>query len=424
MLKQAWVICFTASLFFFYEFIQMNMLNAISSPLMETFHISATQFGNLSAYYFYANVIFLLPAGIILDRISTRKIMITALFICIAGTFCFALAPNIQIASISRFFTGIGSAFCFLSCVRLASRWFPPQRIALITGLAVTMAMLGGMVAQAPLILLSHWVGWRHAILIDGGLGILILLLIIFIVRDYPAHFQAEHHSGRHELQRIGYWRSMRLSYFNKQNWLCGIYTCVLNLPIFVLGGFLGNAYLFQVRHLSYTQGSFVSSMLFLGTTFGSPMMGWISDRLRLRRAPMIAGAVIALFLVLAIMLLPGLEFMSLLLLFFALGFITSTQVISYPTVTESNSKLLTATSVSVVSLSVISGGAIFDPLFGWLIDLHAKTAGRAAPAYVAADFRFAIWLLPIAFVVGLVIAICIQETFCQRIHAPARSAL
>ena len=64
-----------------------------------------------------------------------------------------------------------------------------------------------------------------------------------------------------------------------KQNWLCGIYTCLLNLPIFVLGGFLGNEYLFYVHHLSYTQAAFVSSMLFLGTTFGSPAMGWISDR-------------------------------------------------------------------------------------------------------------------------------------------------
>src|SRR5579871_5475412 len=121
---QPWLVCFTASLFFFYEFIQMNMLNAISTELMQTFSINATQFGKLSAYYFYANMIFLLPAGIILDRVSTKKIMLTALSICVIGTFAFALAPNIFVASTSRFFAGIGSAFCFLSGVRLATRWF------------------------------------------------------------------------------------------------------------------------------------------------------------------------------------------------------------------------------------------------------------------------------------------------------------
>jgi hypothetical protein len=115
---------------------------------------------------------------------------------------------------------------------------------------------------------------------------------------------------------------------------------------------------------------------------------------------------------------LTNLNFIGLLLLFLVLGFFTSTQVISYPTVAESNSKLLTATSVSVVSLSVISGGAIFDPLFGWLIDLHAKTSGGAAHIYSAADFKFATWLLPIAFVVGLIAAMLIKETYCRRISA------
>ena len=125
----------------------------------------------------------------------------------------------------------------------------------------------------------------------------------------------------------------------------------------------------------------------------------------------MIIGAIISLFLILSVMFLANLGFTSLLLLFFALGFITSTQVISYPTVAESNSKLLTATSVSVVSLCVISGGAIFDPVFGWLIDLHTKNAGRIAPAYCG-DFQFAMWLLPIAFIIGLGIASLVKESF------------
>lgn len=410
-----WLICFVASLFFFYEFIQMNMLNAISSALMQTFQINTTQFGKLSAYYFYANIIFLLPAGIILDRFSTRKVMLIALSICVLGTFAFALSTNMTISSISRFFTGIGSAFCFLSCVRLATRWFPAQRVALITGLVVTMAMLGGFVAQTPLAILTDHFGWRNAILIDGVLGIIILALIFFIVRDYPQHYHEEHYLNQQQLYQLGFFKSMRVSYFRIQNWLCGIYTCLLNLPIFILGGFLGNQYLFYVHKIPLTQASIISSMLFLGTIFGSPMMGWFSDRIGRRRLPMILGAIISLVLVLTIMFFSNANFISLLLLFLALGFFTSTQVVSYPTVAESNSKLLTATSVSVVSLSVISGGAIFNPLFGWLIDLHAKNVGRIAPQYAASDFQFAMWLLPIAFVVGLTAAFFVKETYCQR---------
>ena len=57
--RLAWVICFTAALFFLYEFMQMNMFNAIDPYLMHAFHINAEQLGSLSAIYYYSNVIFL-----------------------------------------------------------------------------------------------------------------------------------------------------------------------------------------------------------------------------------------------------------------------------------------------------------------------------------------------------------------------------
>ncbi|MES1989164.1 MAG: MFS transporter, partial [Pseudomonadota bacterium] len=71
-----WVVCISAALFFFYEFIQMNMLNSLGGYLVKEYDISATQLGNLSAWYFYANLLFLLSAGLVLDRLSTRKVIL------------------------------------------------------------------------------------------------------------------------------------------------------------------------------------------------------------------------------------------------------------------------------------------------------------------------------------------------------------
>ncbi len=114
-LKNACVVVLIASLFFFYEFIQMNMLDALSLPLMKVFSINAEQLGKISSYYFLANVIFLIPAGILFDRYSTRKIILLSLALCIVGTALFAFAPSVFWAKVFRFMTGIGSGFCFLS---------------------------------------------------------------------------------------------------------------------------------------------------------------------------------------------------------------------------------------------------------------------------------------------------------------------
>ena len=46
----SWVVGLTAGLFFFYEFIQMNMFNAISVSFMDTFHINSTTMGTLDSF--------------------------------------------------------------------------------------------------------------------------------------------------------------------------------------------------------------------------------------------------------------------------------------------------------------------------------------------------------------------------------------
>lgn len=412
---KAWLVCFAAALFFFYEFIQMNMFSSIDPELMRAFSINATQLGTLSSCYFYANVLFLFPAGIILDRYSTRKVIQIAMLTCILGTFCFAKATTLWSAEIYRFLTGIGSAFCFLSCIRLASRWFPSHRMALVTGLVVTIAMIGGMVAQIPLTLLTTTVGWRQALLWDTALGVIIWFIISMGVQDSP--LTAVQAKETHNLlpPSIGLWQGLRQAWLRLQNWLGGIYTCLMNLPIILLGGLWGSLYLTQVQGLTRTQASLAITLIFIGTVLGSPLVGWLSDRICRRRLPMLWGALLSLGIMAVIIFNTQLSLTSTMLLFFSLGLFSSTQIISYPTIAESNSPALTATSVSVISLCTQSAGVIFQPLFGWLMDLHWQgQIVNNIHIYTAADYHRALLILLGGFIVAFFAAVLLRETFCR----------
>ncbi len=414
-LKKAWLVCFCASLFFFYEFIQMNMFNAISTPLMHVYHLNATQLGRLSSAYFVSNVLFLFPAGIILDRLSTRKVILVSLLLCVLGTALFAVAPTEGWAAFFRFLTGIGSAFCFLSCIRIASRWFPAKRLALVTGFVVTMAMVGGMVAQTPLILLVQVVKWRGALLVDAGFGLVVLLIIALFVQDYPQEKAEEQQQQKHHLQQLGYWKSMAMAFLRLQNWLGGIYTCLMNLPLILLGGLWGTLYLSKVHHLTQVQASYITSMLFVGTIFGAPLAGWFSDRIGRRKFPMFLGGILSLLIMWYLLTHAGLSMSWLLLLFFLIGFVTSTQIISYPIVTEGSPQMLTAMSVSVVSFTCMGGQVVFQPLFGWLMDLHSSAVLRHGHViYSAGDFRLAMLIFPVSFVIAMLAVCFIHETYCQ----------
>jgi MFS family permease len=403
----AWIVVLTSALFFFYEFLQMNMFNVINNDLMQAFSIGATQVSNLSAGYFYADVLLLFPAGILLDRFSTRWVLVTAMTVCVIATFLFAFSENYWFAFVMRLLCGFGAAFNLLSSLRLASRWFPSTKLALVTGAVVTMAMLGGMAAQTPMTLLVAAVGWRHALMIDSGIGLIFLVLIILLVRDYPRNYLKSHLEPRTQKLSHAIWATLR----NSQNWFAGMFTSFLNLPILVLGALWGIDYLVQVNGFTRTQASLIDSMIFLGMIIGCPLLGWISDRIRQRKKPMIYGAIFSIIIIFTIRFWPNASFITMLILFFLLGIFISSQVISYPLITASNPLSLTASALGLASVIIMGGGAIFQPLMGILLDLHwngVKVAG--VPVYSTADYQFAFWIFPIMFVIGLICALLVKE--------------
>jgi MFS family permease len=411
----AWLVVLTAALFFFYEFIQLIMPNAINLQLRQTFNLDAAGLGWLVSMYFWGNVAFLFPAGNLLDRFSTKKLLLGAVTVCTVGTFVFAWAPTAFIAAAARFVVGLGAAFCFLSCIRLASRWFPPSRMALVTGIVVTMAMLGGFVAQSPMVVLSRWLGWREAVFLDACLGIFLAVIIFFVVRDRPPNTHEEAKADKAKLISLGFLKCIRLVLLNRNNWFGGIYTSLLNLPVFLLGGLWGMRYLVQVHGLTEVQASYATSMLFVGVIFGSPAFGWFSDHIGRRCMPMIVGAILSLIVILFLMYAPHLTLASLMGLFFLVGFVTSSQVLTYPTIAELNPIALTSTAVSVASVTIMSSGMIFDPLFGWLLERHwDKTIINHEPVYSIQNFNSALMIMPVAFLIGIVIASFIRETYCE----------
>lgn len=413
--RLGWWVTLAASLYFFYEFIQLNLFNAIDVQLMQDFQLNAPQLGQLASMYFYANALFLFPAGILLDRFSTKKLLLCAVLVSTVGTFVFAISNSYFVAAASRFAVGMGASFCFLSCIRLASRWFPPAKMAFVTGIVVTMAMLGGLVAQTPFAILTEYIGWRHAVLVDAGLGILVFLAIAHIVQDRPPGSVEQVKADEEHLKKLGLWRSIKLVLVNPYNWLGGLYTSLMNLPVFLLGALWGMHYLVEVHHVSWVQASYATTFFFVGVIFGSPVFGWFSDHIGRRVLPMVLGAILSLGVMSILMYATQLSLDTLILLFFLIGFVTSSQVLSYPTLAELNPIALTSTAISVDSETIMLSGAIAQPFFGWIMELHwDHTVVNGMPIYSQHDFFNAMLIMPIAFVLSLFVALLIKETYCK----------
>ena len=404
--SQPWLVCMSAALFFFYAFIQMNMFNALGPQLLTHLQLTTTQLGNLSANYFYAYVLMLFPAGIILDNFSVRRVILITMSLCIISTLLFAFSSSYHQALACRFLTGLGAAFTLLAAIRLATRWFPARKMAFVIGCVVTMAMLGGTLAQTPLTLIADDFGWRHMLLLNALFGVVLLAIIGVFVRDYPANQRPDKDAS---VKHIGLFAAIGQVIRNAQNWWAGLYTSLMNLPILLLGAVWGGLYLTQADHLSRTNASLVVSMLFFGAIIGSPLVGWLSDRLGKRCVLMQYGAVLSFALVLVLMYIPHLLWFELMVIFLLLGVITSTQVLSYPLVAESNCSSVVGTAEGLSAVLIMSGGFL-QPLFGYLLQYHAAHPGSAHALYTASQLQHAMLIFPCAFLLSFFVAFLLRD--------------
>jgi MFS family permease len=406
-----WIVCFCASLFFFYEFIQGNMFASISDNIMHDFNVQIDKVAYLSSIYYLSNVVFLFVAGMMLDRFATKKTMSGAMLLCVIGTFLLAHTESFYMALFCRFLTGIGSAFCFIGPIRIASRWFPSCKMALVTGVIVTIAMTGGMLAQYPLTKMVGYFGWRESLSLVGWLGLGLLALMQIGIKDNPNVSVPSKSVPKMSLLLIA-----KTAYYNTQSLRAALYTSLMNMGVAVFGAMLGSLYLVQRLGVSKEEASLVNTMLFLGVILGGPFMGWLSDRMGVRVFPMKLGAMFSLFVILGIMYLP-VSLTTMGLLFFCLGFFTASQVISYALVAESSPKEMTATAVSLISILTQGGYIVYQNGFSWMLqnvgEIHMVDN---ISTYSLASYQHAAILFPLAFLLAWSVITSLRETYCKQV--------
>ena len=408
---RSWLVVMTAGAFFFYSFIQMTLFSteAMKAYFMATLALDdAAAFGNFAGTFLYGTVLFLIPIGVLLDKVPVKRVILAMIALVVVCVFGMTFTTNVHIAMALRFVTGVAHCVAFMAPFRLAPRWFPSRQLALVAGLLVTFAVFGGWVSGTPMLALITALGGKTTMLINGFLGIAIFVLAALFLRDFPEGHKDEAASA----ESFSLLEGLRIAAKNKQNWLAGLYIGLLNLSVLLLGAVWGTTYLRIVNpDLSEATFTGIIGMIFVGTMIGSPICGWISDRLKTRKKAMLGGAVLSLAVMLAIMFPPSTGAGLFYVLFLLLGILTAAQSIGYPVIAESNDDKVLGTANGLSAVVLMGMGAIGQPLFGQLVTLFGGGPG-ATPEQLQAAFQNAIWVMPIAFVGAILCALLLNETF------------
>jgi len=413
---QPWLICCMGMLFYCYNYVLRVSPSVMQNDLTQTFHITATQFGTLAAFYYYAYTPMQLPAGMIYDKFGTRAILFFACLSAIAGLAIFISADSLGMASAGRFLIGFGTAFSYIGALKLASVWLPPTRFATAAGLATALGMSCGALSQKYLTKVVEVIGYKHALHTVLIIGMVLSFAILFIVKSRPKQpiNKANEMQAPMTLKQLG--SALRIISTNPQMWLIGMVGCLLYLPASVFLDLWGIPYLKTVYQLSPEQAVNISDITFLGWIISGPIVGMISDKIKRRRTPLMISGVIAATLLCVIFYVPGITLTGLYILFFLTGFSCGSHPLCFALGKENNPAPISGTSVAITNMLIMLGGALCQPLVGKLLDLHTNSpiGANGLPVYTAGDYTFALSIVPLGVALGIIITMFLKETYCE----------
>ncbi len=407
--KGAYGIFFLAASFYLYEFVLQVAPSVMAEPMMRTFRVSAEGFGIISAFYFYAYAPMQLPAGLLFDRYGPRKLMAIALLLCALGSFFFASTESVITACIGRFLIGLASAFSFIGVLVLLSRWFPPKHFAILAGIAQAMSSVGAICGEAPLATLTNKVGWRYASFILAAIGIFLAILLWTFIRDFPN----QHTQSKPTNRLRDEWHRLLDVCSRSYTWITGAYAFAIWTPIAVFAALWGVPFLAEKYHVTVLVASTMCSMIWIGIGVGSPLLGWLSDKLTSRKFALGLSSVLGLTATIYTLYMPVTNLVWMYFILFVLGLGAGGQTVSFAVIRDNNPADLVGTASGFNNLSVLIGGAIFQPLVG--VILHHSTDWRLVhmvPVYAVSAYQKALLVMPSCFLISLLLVLfCLKES-------------
>lgn len=354
--------------------------------LIDYFTIDLAQAGLLMSSFAAVGALLAIPAGMILARIGPRLIVILALGGLASGSALGALASSFAILLAGRVLEGVGMGLIGVAAPATIALWFPPSKQGTPMGIWATWVPLGSILMYNLSPLMAAYYGWQSVWW--AGLAFALIMAIIsgLLLRrpPHPSQITAQ------DALLPQTWKSL----FNRDILLLAGSFTLFNLALVNIATYYPT-FLNQVRGLSLSQASFVTSIPGFVIMISSPLSGWVSDRLNSRRLvftfPYLVLAVILIFPFRA----SGWHINALMLAYgFVLGFIPTAIFAAAP-------EVMRRPELAGMGMAILLLGQNIGQLFGPVLFASLVLSSGWATA--------GLWLVPIcllAFLFGWMVKV------------------
>lgn len=241
----------------------------------EGFHASLQSLGILESAFAAGAAIFQIPAAYAAARWNAKLLAVLGLSVMALSNTLSSFTPNLALLEVLRFTLGLGAAMFFSPAVILVAPLFRSDRQGLALGLYNSAFNLGGSIALLGWVYIVTSFGWRLGILFGAVPLVPAAALVMSIVRHSEKDFGRVEYSPHEAV--IGVLR-------NRQIWYMGAGLLGLWSSSYAISQFLP-FFEVKVNLLDPTSAGLLAALSLLVPIPASLLGGWLSDRLRNRKA-------------------------------------------------------------------------------------------------------------------------------------------
>ncbi|MDB6017734.1 MAG: transporter [Pedosphaera sp.] len=387
-----------ALVFYFLEYAARSAPAVMIPELSHAFGMTAVGVSAIVGTYYYTYSVMNLVAGVALDRTGAKWVVPMGIFILAAGCFVFAVS-NATAAYVGRMLQGAGSAFAFTGAVYLAVHGFSARRLATAIGATQCFGMLGGWAGQfvvGPM--MQQGTGWQTVWHFLGGASLLTGVLLFALTpsgkRPPPAQ------TGGVAASLL---RPYKIVFRNPQSYLCGLVAGLLFVPTTIGDMIWGVAFFQKDLAFGYRAAVSTASMVPLGWVVGCPLVGWMADRIGLRKPVLIGGSLVMLAALVQLAFLPAL--IPAQLTCFIFGVASGAAMIPYTIIKEANPDEVKGSATGGINFLTFAVTALVGPIFSRLLGKTFNMENNLAHFRSGAVF----WIVCVVLAIGL--SLLLRET-------------
>jgi MFS family permease len=260
-------------------------LNQFKAPpvmplLIGQFKLNMASAGMLMSVFSIAGCLLALPSGAILQKIGLRRTGILSGLFIILGSLLGVYADTANSLLLSRTLEGAGMAVIGVAAPVSLAMWFPPRQRGIAIGIWSAWVSVGVTTVMniAPRLTGTEGV-WKNVWWFGTGFALFAMLLYALLFRN-PGLREGQQSEAD---ARMSLGQQFRAIVVMRDVWLVCIALFGFNVIILSMGTFFPT-YLMQVRGMSPGDAGFYGSIANMVIILSSPLGGWLSDRLGIRK--------------------------------------------------------------------------------------------------------------------------------------------